>query len=51
MIIQEAWKAMREIDDSNIYGMKDLFQTVDFMQAIKGRPLFEGRGEGAPGHG
>lgn len=39
-IIQEARKAMREIDDAYIDGMKDLFQTVDFMQAMKKREVY-----------
>ena len=39
-VIQEARKAMREIDDAYIYGMKDLFQTVDFMSAMKKREIY-----------
>lgn len=39
-IIQEARKAMHEIDDAYIDGMKDLFQTVDFMQAMKKREVY-----------
>lgn len=39
-IIQESRKAMRQIDDAYIFGMKDLFQTDDFKSAMKKREIY-----------
>lgn len=40
LIIPEARRAMREIDDAYILGMQDLFLTVDIMSAMKKREIY-----------